>query len=79
MPLETGLQAIQLSPYRAGLAEPCSTHFQATSAFLICYFPVRLSPLSRSGGPEVSFLTSPVYGGDQTKRLRGAAMGALLP
>src|SRR5207248_2978167 len=42
--------------------------FRRSPAFPICYFPVGLSPLSGSGGPEVFFLTSPASGGDQTSR-----------
>ena len=49
--LETGVQAIQLSPYRAGLAEPALQRFRTVAAFPTCYFPLWLSPLGGSGDP----------------------------
>ena len=41
--LGTGVQAIKLSPYRAGLAEPALQRFQTVAALPTCYFPPRLS------------------------------------
>src|SRR5437763_373071 len=43
-PLETELQAIQPSPYRAGLAEPNLQRLPVASASTACFCPVGLSP-----------------------------------
>ena len=39
----TEVQAIKLSPYRAGLAEPALQRFRTVAALPTCYFPPRLS------------------------------------
>src|SRR6266516_3427959 len=46
-PLETELQAIQLSPYRAGLAEPNLQRLPVASASTACFCPVGLSPAGK--------------------------------
>src|SRR5919202_5399845 len=46
-PLGTGLQAIQLSPYRAGLAEPNLQRLPVVSASTACFCPVGLSSLGK--------------------------------
>ena len=51
--LATGVQAIQLSPYRAGLAEPALQRFGAVAALPTCYFPPRLSLRGGSVGPRI--------------------------
>ena len=43
---------IQLSPYRAGLAEPALQCFQAVAALPTCCFPHWLSPQGRSVDPR---------------------------
>ena len=50
--LETGVQAMQLSPYRAGLAEPALQRFQTVAALPTCCFPPWLSPQGRSVDPR---------------------------
>ena len=52
--LRTEVQAIQLSPYRAGLAEHRPKHPRPASAFPTCYCPLWLSPPSKWADPEVS-------------------------
>ena len=49
--LGTGVQAIKLSPYRAGLAEPALQRFWAVAALPTCCCPLWLSPPGRSVGP----------------------------
>ena len=61
--LETGVQAIQLSPYRAGLAEPALQRFQTVTALPTCCFPPRLSLRGRSVDPETSFEFLPIESG----------------
>src|SRR5262249_60121823 len=58
-PLEIGVQAIQLSPYRAGLAGRHSTRLPMAPASPTCSCPLRLSPSGKSDDPEVSLRTSP--------------------
>src|SRR5712691_12593255 len=47
-PLEIGVQAIQLSPYRAGLAGRHRTRLPVSPAFPTCSCPLRLSPSGKS-------------------------------
>jgi hypothetical protein len=47
-PLEIGVQAIQLSPYHAGLAGRHPTRLPVTPAFPTCSCPLRLSPSGKS-------------------------------
>ena len=49
--LETEVQAIKPSPYRAGLAEPALQRFQTVAALPTCCFPPRLSLRGRSVDP----------------------------
>jgi len=57
-PLEMGVQAIPLSPSRAGRAGRHRTRLPVTPAFRTCSCPPRLSPSGESDGPEVSLRTS---------------------
>ena len=52
--LGTGVQAIQLSPYRAGLAEPALQRLQTVAALPTCCCLPWLSPQGRSVGPGTS-------------------------
>ena len=61
--LGTGVQAIQLSPYRAGLAEPALQRFQTVAALPTCYFLPRLSLRGGSVGPEISSESIPTKPG----------------
>jgi hypothetical protein len=58
-PLEIGIQAMQPSPYRAGLAGRHLQHLPVAPAFLACCFPLRLSPSGKPDGPETSLRVSP--------------------
>ena len=58
-PLEIGVQAIQLSPYRAGLAGRHPTRLPMAPASPTCSCPLRLSPSGESDDPEASLRTSP--------------------
>src|SRR5260370_42159041 len=58
-PLGIGVQAIRLSPYHAGLAGRHLKRLPATSAFLACSFPLRLSPSGKPDGPEIFLQVSP--------------------
>ena len=59
-PLEIGLQAIQLSPYRAGLAARRPGRLQTTTAFLACSCPlafrVQVSQRTQESPPSSSRL-----------------------
>ena len=54
-PLEIGVQAIQLSPYRAGLAGRHLTRLPVAPAFPTCSCPLRLSPSGQSMTQESPF------------------------
>src|SRR5215831_7731718 len=58
-PLGIGVQAIQLSPYHAGLAGRHLWRLPATPASRACSFPLRLSPSGKPDGPETSLRISP--------------------
>ena len=58
-PLEIGVQAIQLSPYRAGLAGRYPTRLPMAPASPTCSCPLWLSPSGKSDDPEASLRTSP--------------------
>ena len=58
-PLEIEVQAIQLSPYRAGLAGHHPTRLPMAPASPTCSCPLRLSPSGKSDDPEASLRTSP--------------------
>ena len=49
--LDTGVQAIQLSPCHPGLAGPAAWRLHGIPAFPTCCFPLWLSLSGRSGGP----------------------------
>jgi hypothetical protein len=49
--LEPGVQAVQLSPYRASLAAPDLTRLQGVAAFPAGCGSLRLSPTSKLDGP----------------------------
>ena len=53
-PLGIGIQAIQLSPYRTGLAGRHLQRLPVTPTSPTCSFPLRLSLSGQSDGPEVS-------------------------
>jgi hypothetical protein len=57
-PLEIGVQAMRLSPYRAGLAGLQRTRLLLPPAFPTCSCPLWLSPSGQSDGPEVFLRTS---------------------
>src|SRR5881296_3549884 len=57
-PLGMGMQAVELSPYHAGLAGRNHTCLLVPPAFPTCSCPLWLSPSGESDGPEVSLRTS---------------------
>ena len=67
-PLEIGVQAIQLSPYRAGLAGHYPTRLPMAPASPTCSCPLWLSPSGKSDDPEASLRTSPDYVRDSAPR-----------
>jgi hypothetical protein len=52
-PLAIEIQAIELSPYRTGLAGQHLQRLPVFPASPTCSFPLRLSPSGQSDGPEV--------------------------
>ena len=56
--LDTGVQAIQLSPCHPGLAGPAAWRLHGIPAFQTCCFPLRLSLSGGSGSPG-AMLCSP--------------------
>jgi hypothetical protein len=58
-PLGIGVQAIQLSPYHAGLAGRHLWRLPVAPASRACCCPLRLSPLGEPDGPETSLRVSP--------------------
>jgi hypothetical protein len=68
--LETGIQAIQLSPYHTDHPTRRSRRLDTTAGFLACYFP--RSPFRATGqpsDPETSPLVPARYASDTTLRL----------
>ena len=57
-PLDIGVRAIRLSPYRAGVAGPCPTRLQTSPAFQPCSCPLALSGLGTAVASESSALNS---------------------
>jgi hypothetical protein len=57
-PLGIGVQALQLSPYRAGVARPQHTRLLPALAFQPCACPRALSGLGQAGTAESSALNS---------------------
>src|SRR5215831_19150927 len=58
-PLGIGVQAMQLSPYHAGLAGRHRKRLRVTPASRACSFPLWLSPSGEPDGPETSLRVSP--------------------
>src|SRR3954468_18416748 len=58
-PLGIGVQAIQLSPYHAGLAGRHLQRLPVAPAFPTCSFPLRLSPSGQPDGPGASLRAPP--------------------
>src|SRR2546427_13147520 len=54
-PLEIGVQAVSLSPYRTGLAGPHRTRLPMSPAFPTCSCPLGLSPSGKSMTQEPPF------------------------
>ena len=67
-PLGIGIQAMQLSPYRAGLAGRHLERLPVTPAFPTCSFPLRLSPSGQSDDPGASLRAPPDCIRDSTPR-----------
>ena len=57
-PLEMGIQAVELSPYHAGLAGPHHTRLLMSPASPTCSCPLWLSPSGKSDDPEAPLRTS---------------------
>src|SRR5216683_15813 len=57
-PLDIGVQAIQLSPYRSGVAGPQHTRLLLSPAFQPCACPLALSGLGQAVASESSALNS---------------------
>src|SRR5262249_7906474 len=66
--LDTGVQAIQLSPCRPGLDKHTNKRVHRILPFRVCYFPLRLSPSGKPGGLGVSRSAPPAFRGDQRRR-----------
>src|ERR1700745_1918876 len=68
--LETGLQVIRLSPYRADLPARHPIRLSTAAGFLACYFPwATLSGPGQPSDPETSPLVSARCAGNTTARL----------
>src|SRR3954471_50313 len=67
-PLGIGIQAIRLSPYRAGLAGRHLQRLPVSPAFLACSFPLRLSPSGQPDDPGASLRAPPDCVRDSTPR-----------
>src|SRR5262252_2562091 len=57
-PLDIGIRAMQLSPYRAGVAGPCHTRLLTSPAFQPCCCSLALSGLGEAVASESSALNS---------------------
>jgi hypothetical protein len=57
-PLDIGVRAMQLSPYRAGVAGPCHTRLLTSPAFQPCCCSLALSGLGEAVASESSALNS---------------------
>src|SRR4030095_6338171 len=57
-PLDIGVRAIQLSPYRVGVAGPCHTRLLTSPAFQPCCCSLALSGLGEAVASESSALNS---------------------
>src|SRR5260221_8713316 len=67
--LEIGLQAIQLSPYHAGLPAPRPIRLGAAAGFLACSCPLSLSAPGKPSDPGTSLRVPPGCTGNTAKRL----------
>src|SRR5512135_3922369 len=67
-PLGIGIQAMQLSPYHAGLAGRHLQRLPVTPASPTCSFPLRLSPSGQSDDPGASLRAPPDCVRDSTPR-----------
>src|SRR5512135_1382324 len=67
-PLGIGIQAMQLSPSRAGLAGRHLQRLPVTPASPTCSFPLRLSPSGQSDDPGASLRAPPDCVRDSTPR-----------
>src|SRR5262245_6607426 len=67
-PLGIGVQAMQLSPYRAGLAGRHLRRLPVAPASPTCSFPLRLSPSGQSDDPGATLRAPPDCARDSTPR-----------
>src|SRR5258707_729940 len=67
-PLGIGVQAIQLSPYHAGLARRHLWRLPVALAFRACSFPLQLSPSGEPDGPETILRVPPGCARDSAPR-----------
>src|SRR3954468_15608436 len=67
--LEIGLQAIQLSPYHAGLPAHRPQRLDPATGFLACSCPLHLSVPGQPSDPEIFLRIPPNSIGDTTGRL----------
>src|SRR5262245_22041667 len=67
-PLGIRIQAMQLSPYHAGLAGRHLQRLPVTPPFPTCSFPLRLSPSGQSDDPEAFLRAPPDWVRDSTPR-----------
>src|SRR5947209_1987063 len=75
-PLGIGIQAMRLSPYRAGLAGRHLQRLPVTPAFLACSFPLRLSPSGKPDGPGTFLRVPPDCVRDSTPRSAAHALAS---
>src|SRR5271166_7051282 len=68
VPLGIGIQAMQLSPYHAGLAGRHLQRLPVAPASLACCFPLRLSPSGESDDPGTFLRVPPDSVRDSTPR-----------
>jgi hypothetical protein len=71
-PLEIRVQALELSPYRTGLAGRHRQRLRVSLAFPACSCPLSLSTSGQLDDPEGVLRTSPGWTRDSAPRIRGA-------
>src|SRR5712691_10315376 len=76
-PLDIGVQAIQLSPYRSGVAGPQHTRLLLSPAFQPCACPLALSGPGQAVASESSTLNSGPLRGQFTKSCQDAPLLAV--
>jgi hypothetical protein len=76
-PLGIGVQAIQLSPYHAGLAGRHLRRLPVTPAFRACRCPLRLSPSGKPDGPGTFLRVPPGCARDSAPRLAAHAFALI--